>query len=88
MSINKENFLFKDRLVKGVTKDGHFKLSVVKTTALVNEARDRHGLSLLATVILGKTLTAATLLASELKKKNVFKLTRWQRSASVRDCRS
>ena len=69
MSITKENFLFKDRLVKGVTKDGHFKLSVVKTTALVNEARDRHGLSLLATVILGKTLTAAALLASELKKE-------------------
>ena len=73
MSITKENFLFKDRLVKGVTKDGHFKISVVKTTTLVNEARDRHGLSLLATVILGKTLTAAALLASELKKKNVFK---------------
>ncbi|MBK97289.1 MAG: Hsp33 family molecular chaperone HslO [Balneola sp.] len=69
MSIAKEKFLFKDRLVKGVTKDGHFKLSVVKTTALVNEAKDRHGLSLLATVILGKTLTAAALLASELKKE-------------------
>ena len=56
-------------MVKGITKDGHFKLSVVKTTALVKEARDRHGLSLLATVILGKTLTAAALLASELKKE-------------------
>lgn len=69
MSITKEDFLFKDRMVKGITKDGHFKLSVVKTTALVKEARDRHGLSLLATVILGKTLTAAALLASELKKE-------------------
>jgi molecular chaperone Hsp33 len=69
MSITKEDFLFKDRMVKGMTKDGHFKLSVVKTTALVKEARDRHGLSLLATVMLGKTLTATALLASELKKE-------------------
>lgn len=69
MSISKEDFQFKDRIIKGITSDGNFKLSVVKTTAMVQEARDRHELSLLATVILGKTLTAAALLASELKKE-------------------
>ncbi len=65
--MNIEEFNFKDRLIKGITTDGHFKISVVKTTEVVKTARDNHQLSLLNTVILGRALTATMLLASELK---------------------
>lgn len=63
----KESYLRKDRIVKGITKDGYFKVSVVKTTDVVGEAKHRHHLSLLNTVILGRALTGVMLLASELK---------------------
>ena len=63
----KEQFKFKDRLIKGIHTDGQFKISVVKTTDVVQTAKDNHQLSLLNTVLLGRTLTAAMLLASELK---------------------
>lgn len=63
----KQAFLRKDRLIKGITEDGHFKISVIKTTDAVKDARRNHNLSLLNTVILGKALTATMLLASELK---------------------
>ncbi len=67
MPISKEEFKFKDRLIKGIEKDGRFKISVVKTTDVVQTAKQNHNLSLLNTVLLGRTLTAAMLLASELK---------------------
>ena len=63
----KEAIKFKDRLIKGITPDGFFKVSVIKTTDVVRSARERHDLSLLNTVLLGRTLTASMLLASELK---------------------
>lgn len=63
----KEKFIFKDRLIKGIHTGGQFKISVVKTTEVVQTAKDNHQLSLLNTVLLGRTLTAAMLLASELK---------------------
>ncbi len=63
----KKKFKFKDRLIKGIHTDGEFKISVVKTTDVVQKARENHNLSLLNTVLLGRTLTAAMLLASELK---------------------
>jgi molecular chaperone Hsp33 len=66
MSLKKQ-FQFKDRLIKGIHPDGQFKISVVKTTDVVRTAQSNHNLSLLNTVLLGKTLTAAMLLASELK---------------------
>ncbi len=65
--MKKEEFLRKDRLLKGVTEDGNFKISVVKTTDVVKDAKKKHNLSLLNTVILGKALTATMLMASELK---------------------
>lgn len=65
--MDKETFLFKDRILKAVTSDSSFKISVVKTTDVVAEARQRHHLSLLNTVILGRALTGVMLLASELK---------------------
>ncbi|MEP1151169.1 MAG: Hsp33 family molecular chaperone HslO [Balneola sp.] len=70
----KKAFEFKDRLIKGITTDGHFKISVVKTSDLVKEAKDRHDLSLLNTVILGRALTVTMLLASELKGEERIRL--------------
>ncbi|OAN61026.1 hypothetical protein A8B79_06010 [Balneola sp. EhC07] len=72
--MNKKEFEFKDRLIKGISKDVHFKISVVKTTELVKEARERHDLSLLNTVILGRALTATMLMASELKGEERIRL--------------
>ena len=72
--MNREKFEFKDRLIKGITTDGHFKISVVKTSDMVKEAKERHGLSLLNTVILGRALTATMLLASELKGEERVRL--------------
>lgn len=63
----KKQFKFKDRLIKGIDPGGQFKISVVKTTDVVQTAKEKHHLSLLNTVLLGRTLTAAMLLASELK---------------------
>ena len=69
-----EEYNFKDRLIKGMTTDGNFKISVVKTTEVVKTARSKHSLSLLNTVILGKALTATMLLASELKGEERIQL--------------
>lgn len=63
----KEKFQFKDRLIKGIDRKGQFKISVVKTTKAVQTAKENHNLSLLATTLLGRSMTAAMLLASELK---------------------
>ena len=65
--ISKEDLKLKDRLIKGISQDGHFKISVVKTTDVVKAAKSKHGLSLLTTVLLGRALTGTMLLASELK---------------------
>lgn len=72
--MKKEDFILKDRLIKGITEDGNFKISVAKTTDVVKDARQKHDLSLLNTVILGKALTAAALLASELKGEERIQL--------------
>ncbi len=65
--MDRKEYEFKDRLIKGITEDGNFKISVVKTSDVVKSAKERHNLSLLNTVILGRALTATMLLASELK---------------------
>jgi len=72
--MDKKAFEFKDRLIKGISTEGHFKISVVKTSDLVKEAKERHELSLLNTVILGRALTATMLLASELKGEERIRL--------------
>lgn len=70
----KEEFKFKDRLIKGIESKGQFKISVVKTTEVVRTAKENHNLSLLTTLLLGRTLTAAMLLASELKGEERIKI--------------
>ena len=70
----KEEFKFKDRLIKGIDPEGRFKISVVKTRDVAETARQNHNLSLLNTVLLGKSLTAAMLLAAELKGEERIRL--------------
>jgi molecular chaperone Hsp33 len=74
MSLKKKQFKFNDRLIKGIEAGGRFKISVVKTSDVVQTAKENHGLSMLNTVLLGRTLTAAMLLASELKGEERIKL--------------
>ncbi|MEX0594397.1 MAG: Hsp33 family molecular chaperone HslO [Balneolaceae bacterium] len=74
MASTKKEILFKDRLFKGISREGYFKVSAVKTTDVVRTAQERHELSLLNTLLLGRTLTAAMLLASELKGEERLKL--------------
>lgn len=72
--ISKEDFIQKDRLIKGISTDGHLKISVVKTTDVVKAAREKHNLSLLNTVLLGRALTGTMLMASELKGEERIKM--------------
>lgn len=72
--ITKEEFERKDRLIKGITSDGHFRISVVKTTDVVKTAKAKHNLSLLNTVLLGRAMTGTMLLASELKGEERIQL--------------
>ncbi|MDX1618606.1 MAG: Hsp33 family molecular chaperone HslO [Balneolaceae bacterium] len=72
--LSKKKFVHKDRLIKGITADGSFKVSVVKTTDVVKTAKEKHGLSLLNTVLLGRALTGTMLLASELKGEERIQL--------------
>ncbi|MDX1671150.1 MAG: Hsp33 family molecular chaperone HslO [Balneolaceae bacterium] len=65
--LSRKRFEQKDRLIKGITADRHFKISVVKTTDVVKTAKKNHHLSLLNTVLLGRAMTGTMLLASELK---------------------
>ena len=69
-----DEYKFKDRLIKGISDQGDFKISVVKTTELVQEAVERHQLGVLSSVLLGRTLTASLLLASELKGEERIQL--------------
>src|SRR5699024_2793595 len=72
--ISKKEFKYKDRLIKGISKDGHFKISVVKTSDVVRAAKKKHQLTLLNTVLLGRALTGALLMASELKGEERIQL--------------
>lgn len=65
--LSKKKFQQKDRLIKGISEDGHFKISVVKTSDVVKAAQKKHKLSLLNTILLGRALTGTMLMASELK---------------------
>lgn len=70
----KENYLKKDRILKAVTADRFFRISVVKTTDVVKTAQKKHNLSLISSIILGRALTGAMLLASDLKNEERLSL--------------
>ena len=72
--MNKEEFFWKDRFVKGISLDNTIRITVVKTTEVVETARKNHELSATATVLLGRALTGAMLLSSQLKGEERVRL--------------
>ena len=72
--LTKEKFKNKDRLIKGISKDGDLKISVVKATDAIKKARKNHELSLLNTVLLGRMMIGSLLMASELKGEERIQL--------------
>ncbi|NLT21259.1 MAG: Hsp33 family molecular chaperone HslO [Syntrophomonadaceae bacterium] len=56
-----------DYLIKVVDQSGQVRISLAHTTALVDEARSRHGTSATASAALGRVLTAALLMGSDMK---------------------
>ncbi len=60
-------FFMGDRLLKALAKDSGIQITAALTTGMVERARAVHGLSPLATAALGRTLTAAAIMGSQLK---------------------
>jgi molecular chaperone Hsp33 len=54
-------------LFRGHTRDGQFRLFAVRSTQTIQTARDLHDLSPIATILMGRLITAAALMSLELK---------------------
>lgn len=63
----KKQWVNRDRVTKAITKDGMFRAAVVQATNTVKTAHSRHELEPLGSLVLGRALMGATLMASFLK---------------------
>lgn len=59
----------KDYLLKAIDKDKMVRITIAHTTALVEEAHQRHNTSATASAALGRVLTAALIMGSDLKNE-------------------
>ncbi len=57
----------KDQLIKAMDKNNQVRVILARTTALANEAADRHKTSATAAAALGRVITAALIMAADLK---------------------
>ncbi|HZJ84490.1 MAG TPA: Hsp33 family molecular chaperone HslO [Syntrophomonadaceae bacterium] len=60
----------KDYLIKAMDQEGQVKVTLARTTNLVEEAHVRHNTSATASAALGRVLTAALMMGSDLKGEN------------------
>ena len=65
----KKLYTQRDRVVKAMTEDGFFRLAAVRNSKAALSAQERHNLSPLAAVLLGRALAGASLLSSFLKNE-------------------
>lgn len=59
-----------DHMVRALALDGQVRLTAIRTTDLVSEAREIHDLSPLSTVALGRFMTGLELMAMDLKNES------------------
>jgi redox-regulated HSP33 family molecular chaperone len=57
----------RDRVTRAMTIDGTFRAAVVHNATSVRTAQERHGLDGVPSLVLARTITGATLMASFLK---------------------
>ncbi|MBQ7950458.1 MAG: Hsp33 family molecular chaperone HslO [Clostridia bacterium] len=58
-----------DEIIRAITEDGYVKAYVVNSTEVVREAQGLHGTGKIASAALGRTLTAALILANDMKNE-------------------
>jgi molecular chaperone Hsp33 len=64
----------RDRVVRAITDDGMFRISVIRNTHVAQEAQRRHALEPVRALVLSRALAGASLLASFLKGEERVKL--------------
>jgi molecular chaperone Hsp33 len=63
----KRMYIHRDRAVRVLSKDGQFRAVAIRNTDVVKTAKDKHQLSTLPTLLLGRALTAASMASMFLK---------------------
>ncbi len=58
-----------DEIIRAITADGYVKAYVINSTEVVREAQGLHGTGKVASAALGRTLTAALILANDMKNE-------------------
>ncbi len=63
----KKQFQLRDRSVRVISKDGHFRAVAVKNTTTVKTAQKNHNLDYLSSLLLARLMSAASMMSSFLK---------------------